>query len=135
VTVQLASRIRKARKPGQCALCAAPVRVGQQIGYLRGLVPHRVRGRAELRRHGGHPVTDDQHAEALDTIFSVLNEAEEHLGQASEADGWGHGGVPEGAAVAYQRAAQAMRRCAKLLDQLAAQPAPLAAVTNIRRTP
>jgi hypothetical protein len=35
MTVTLASRVRKARKPGWCALCAAPVHVGQGIGYLR----------------------------------------------------------------------------------------------------
>lgn len=29
----IASRVRKARKPGICALCHAPVTTGQQIGY------------------------------------------------------------------------------------------------------
>ena len=32
LALMLASRVRKARKPGVCALCRAPVLVGQQIG-------------------------------------------------------------------------------------------------------
>jgi hypothetical protein len=32
----LATRVRRARKPGQCAICPAPVYVRQSIGYLPG---------------------------------------------------------------------------------------------------
>lgn len=29
----LATRVRKARRPGWCRVCNGPVRIGQQIGY------------------------------------------------------------------------------------------------------
>jgi hypothetical protein len=30
----LASRVRKARRAGRCAMCPGPVRIGERIGYV-----------------------------------------------------------------------------------------------------